>query len=111
MTLVCMAALLDFDGEAALLHQEQEVSDLVLINQNSTLFRVLKLGVQQLLMGLEQIPQPAVPWCRYVCCGIHSGPGNNIHPERHGPGSIGSRNLLHITRAWPTQQPNRPGRP
>jgi hypothetical protein len=43
-----MAGLLAFDGEAALLHQEQEVSDLVLFNQNIILFRVQKLGVQQL---------------------------------------------------------------
>ena len=68
-----MAVLVNFNRKAAPLHQKKRVSDLVLFNQNSPLVRSEKLGVQQLLMGLEQIPQPAVDRFRYLCCGIHSG--------------------------------------
>jgi hypothetical protein len=68
-----MAGLLDFDGEAALLHQEQGVGDLALFNQNGIRIRVEKLRVQQLQMGLEQIPQPAIDRFWLLCCGIHAG--------------------------------------
>ena len=68
-----MAVPVEVDGEAAPLHQKEEVGDLTLFNQNGIGFRAEKLGLQQLLMGLEQIPQPAVDRFRYLCCGIHSG--------------------------------------
>ena len=68
-----MAVLVDFNGEAAPSHQKQGVGDLVLFNQNSTPVGVEKLGLQQLLMGLAQMPQPAVDRFRCLGCGIHSG--------------------------------------
>ena len=67
-----MAIPVDFNREPAPLQEQEDVGDFVLFDQNSTLFRVEKLGVQQLLMGLEQMPQPAVAWFRHLCCGIHS---------------------------------------
>ena len=67
------ADLLDFNRKATPLHQEEGVGYLVLFNQNSTLVRSEKLGVEQLLMGLQQSPQPAVGWFRHLCCGIHAG--------------------------------------
>ena len=68
-----MAVPVEVDGEAAPLHQEEGVGDLALFNQNGIRVRAEKLGFQQLQMGLEQIPQPAVDRFRYLCCGIHSG--------------------------------------
>ena len=68
-----MAVLVDFNGEAAPLNQKQGVGDLVLFNQNSPPVGVQKLGLQQLLMGLKQMPQPAVDRFRCLGCRIHSG--------------------------------------
>ena len=68
-----MAVLVNFNRKAAPLHQKKRVSDLVLFNQNSPLVRSEKLGGEQLLMGLQQSPQPAVGWFRHLCCGIHAG--------------------------------------
>ena len=68
-----MAVPVEVDGEAAPLHQEEGVGDLALFNQNGIRVRAEKLGFQQLQMGLEQRPQPAVDRFRLLCCGIHSG--------------------------------------
>ena len=68
-----MAVLVNFNRKAAPLHWKKRVSHLVLFNQNSTLVWAAKLGLQQLLMGLEQIPQPAVDRFRCLCCGIYAG--------------------------------------
>ena len=68
-----MVVLVDFDGEPSLLHQQQGVGDFALFNQNGIRGRAEKLGFQQLQMGLQKSPKPAVGGLRLLCCGIHSG--------------------------------------
>ena len=74
----CMTVLLDFDGEAAPLHQEQGGGDIALFNEHGFRIRVEKLGAELLLMGLEQISQPAIERFQPLCCGIHCGQATTL---------------------------------
>ncbi len=65
--------LMDFDGEMALLHQQERVSDIALLNQNGIVFREKQLGFKLLQMGLKQMPRPEVDGFLLLCFGVHSG--------------------------------------
>ena len=73
-----ISILMDFDGQTALLQQQERVGHVSLFNQDGVGFRVQEFGFKLLQMGLQQIPQPVVDWCLLRQCRIHAGQATTL---------------------------------